>query len=284
MLLARYHHAGRSHIGLVSGDEVRPIGGLPRFRDQALLAIAMGPEKAVHEALGDAVPLADLRLMAPVQNPGKIACVGANYALHAREGGVDLPSHPNIFAKFPSSILDPGRPIVIPHEDATIDYEGELCVVIGRRGRRIPARLAFDYVAGYCVANDVSARTTQLQVSQWVVGKSVDTFCPIGPWLATRSSVPDPSALHLQTTLDGETVQDLPTSAMNFDVPALIEFLSSFVTLEPGDLLLTGTPEGVGATRVPPVYLTPGSRVEVTIDRIGTLSNPVEAETGSHGR
>lgn len=224
------------------------------------------------------VPLADVRLRTPVPHPGKIIAVGLNYRDHAIESRAkEPPKTPIIFAKFTTSISGPGDPIVIPADDPQVDYEAEMAVVIGRRGKAIPAARAFDYVAGYMPLNDISARAWQFADKQWVRGKSCDTFCPTGPYLTTRDDVPNPHVLSIQARVNGAVLQNSNTSKMLFHVPQLIEFISASITLEPGDIIATGTPEGVGAFRTPPIFLKPGDNVEVEIEGLGVLRNPVVA-------
>jgi 2-keto-4-pentenoate hydratase/2-oxohepta-3-ene-1,7-dioic acid hydratase in catechol pathway len=221
---------------------------------------------------------ADIQLLPPVPRPGKIVAIGLNYKDHSIESGASAPPKaPIIFAKFPTSIVGPEDAIVIPVGNPNVDYEAELAVVIGRRGKAIPAVRAFDYVAGYMPLNDVSARVWQFGDKQWVRGKSCDTFCPTGPHLTTHDEVPDPHTLAIRARVNGVTLQDSNTSKMIFHVPELIEFISASITLEPGDIVATGTPEGVGAFRKPPVFLKPGDLVEVEIERLGVLRNPVVA-------
>lgn len=222
------------------------------------------------------VPLANVRLRTPVPHPGKIIAVGLNYRDHAIESRAkEPPKTPMIFAKFPTSISGPDDPIVIPADDPQVDYEAELAVVIGRKGKAIPAAKAFEYVAGYMPLNDVSARAWQFADKQWVRGKSCDTFCPTGPYLTTSEDVPNPHSLSIQARVNGVVLQDSNTSKMIFQIPHLIEFISASITLEPGDIIATGTPEGVGAFRTPPLFLKPGDTVEVEIAGLGVLRNPV---------
>jgi 2-keto-4-pentenoate hydratase/2-oxohepta-3-ene-1,7-dioic acid hydratase in catechol pathway len=229
-------------------------------------------------AAANVLPLSNVRLLPPVPRPGKIVAIGLNYKDHSIESGASAPpKSPIIFAKFSTSIAGPDDSIVIPVSSPNVDYEAELAVVIGRRGKAIPAARAFDYVAGYMPLNDVSARVWQFGDKQWVRGKSCDTFCPIGPHLTTHDEVPDPHALAICARVNGVAVQDSNTSKMIFHVPELIEFISASITLEPGDIIATGTPEGVGAFRKPPVFLKPGDVVEVEIERLGVLRNPVVA-------
>jgi 2-keto-4-pentenoate hydratase/2-oxohepta-3-ene-1,7-dioic acid hydratase in catechol pathway len=210
--------------------------------------------------------------------PGKIVCVGLNYLDHIRESGAEPPAEPLIFAKFPSAVIRSGDPIPIDDElTKRVDWEVELAVVIGRTARRVDAADALDYVRGYTVANDVSARDLQFGDGQWVRGKSLDGFCPLGPEVVTPDEIPDPQALSLRTTVNGEVMQDSSTSKMVFGVAELIAFCSRSFTLEPGDVLLTGTPWGCGEFMDPPRSLRPGDVVEVSIEGIGSLRNPVVA-------
>jgi 2-keto-4-pentenoate hydratase/2-oxohepta-3-ene-1,7-dioic acid hydratase in catechol pathway len=204
--------------------------------------------------------------------------VGLNYRDHSIEAGAkELPKTPIIFAKFPTSISGPGDSIVLPHGDSQVDYEAELAVVIGKKTKAISAVEALQNVAGYMPLNDVSARTWQFADKQWVRGKSCDTFCPTGPYLTTRDEIPDPQSLSISARVNGATLQDSNTSRMIFCVAALIEFISASITLEPGDIIATGTPEGVGVFRTPPIFLKPGDIVEIEIEKLGLLRNPVVA-------
>ena len=223
------------------------------------------------------LPLNSVRLRAPVPRPGKIIAVGLNYRDHAMESGAAQPPKvPILFAKFPNSISGPEDPIVIPG-DPHVDWEAELAVVIGREGKAIPAAKSGQYIAGYMPLNDVSARDWQFGDKQWVRGKSPDTFCPTGPCLTTPEEIPDVHALHICSRVNGAVMQDSSTSKLIFRIPTLIEFISAAITLEPGDIIATGTPEGVGAFRKPPIYLKPGDTVEIEIERLGILRNPVVA-------
>ncbi|HUK30758.1 MAG TPA: fumarylacetoacetate hydrolase family protein [Candidatus Acidoferrum sp.] len=226
---------------------------------------------------GKVLPLSSVRLRAPVPRPGKIIAVGLNYRDHAMESGAAQPPKvPILFAKFPNSISGPEDPIVIPG-DPHVDWEAELAVVIGREGKAIPAAKSGEYIAGYMPLNDVSAREWQFGDKQWVRGKSPDTFCPTGPHLTTPDEIRDVHALHICSRVNGAVMQDSSTSKLIFRVPELIEFISAAITLEPGDIIATGTPEGVGAFRKPPIYLRPGDTVEIEIERLGVLRNPVVA-------
>jgi len=238
------------------------------------LAQALNPQSAPK---GLRVSLDGVRLCPPIPRPGKIICVGRNYAEHARERGSEIPTQPIFFLKSNNTICGPGDPIVIPPTSQQVDYEAEFVVVIGKGGKNIPEDRAYEHVAGYMLMNDVSARDMQSADKQWFRGKSCDTFAPIGPWIVTKDEIPDPHALRISLTLNGQTMQDSNTSNMIFKIPFLISYLSKSMTLEPGDIISTGTPEGVGASRTPPVFLQPGDSVSVTVEKIGTLTNPVAA-------
>ncbi len=213
--------------------------------------------------------------MLPIDRPQKIVCVGLNYSDHAEEQGVELPERPLLFAKWPNTLIGPGDPIVIPAITERVDYEAELGVVIGSRARRVSVENALEAVTGYLCANDVSARDLQFGDGQWTRGKSLDTFCPVGPALVPAADVPDPQALGIRAILNGEVMQDSTTANMVFGVAEIVAFVSQAVTLEPGDLILTGTPAGVGVFRDPPVLLQPGDEITVEIEGVGSLTNPV---------
>jgi 2-keto-4-pentenoate hydratase/2-oxohepta-3-ene-1,7-dioic acid hydratase in catechol pathway len=232
-----------------------------------------------YEVTGQA---ADVRkLLAPIL-PTSILCIGLNYRRHAEEGKSPIPKWPVLFMKTPGAVQNPGDPILLPRKlrSEQVDYECELAVVIGRHARNVPRERALDHVLGYTCANDVSARDWQKEMGggQWCRGKTFDTFCPLGPWLVTADEIPNPNALAIKTTLNGQVMQDWNTSDMIFDVPTLIEFLSGSTTLLPGTVILTGTPHGVGMARTPPVWLKQGDHLSIEIEKIGTLENPVRDE------
>ena len=214
--------------------------------------------------------------MLPIERPGKIVCVGLNYRDHAEEQGAELPSEPLFFAKFPTTLIGPGDPIVIPPLVTQCDYEAELGVVIGSRVKNVSRESAFEAVRGYLCANDVTARDLQYGDKQWTRGKSIDTFCPVGP-LVPRDEVPEPHALAIRAIVSGEVLQDSTTANLVFGVDELIARASEAFTLEPGDLLLTGTPAGVGYFRRPQRLLRPGDEVTIEIEAVGSLTNPVVA-------
>lgn len=230
-----------------------------------------GLRSAIHEP-------ASVKRLAPVPQPRKVICIGLNYRDHCEENNQAIPKSPVIFAKFPTAVTGPGDPIVLPRISEQVDYEAELGVVIGRKGRHIARDRALDYVAGYTVMHDVSARDIQFGDGQWVRGKTFDTFLPMGPALVTPDEVGDPHALAIKCELNGRVLQDSNTRNLIFDVPYLIWFLSQVVTLLPGDCISTGTPAGVGAFRKPPIFMKAGDEVSIEIAKLGRLTNPVVAE------
>jgi 2-keto-4-pentenoate hydratase/2-oxohepta-3-ene-1,7-dioic acid hydratase in catechol pathway len=215
---------------------------------------------------------------APVPRPGKIICVGLNYRDHAAESNMPIPERPVLFSKFATCVVAPGEPVVIPKTSNQVDYEAELGVVIGRRAKNVGASNAYDYVLGYTAFNDVSARDFQFADGQWQRGKSCDTFAPMGPTIVTTDEIPDPQKLSIKLLLNGQTMQDSNTDQLIFGVPQLIEFITESITLEPGDVIATGTPSGVGFARKPPVFLRPGDSMDVVIEVIGGLGSVVAAE------
>jgi len=220
------------------------------------------------------------KLLASVE-PKTILCIGLNYRQHAEETGAEIPEYPVLFIKAASTLNNPGDPIVIPKvAPGQVDYECELAIVIGKAAKNVSRDAALDYVLGYTCANDVSARRWQKEGGgkQWCRGKSFDTFCPLGPYLVTPDDIPNPNDLKIQTLINGQIMQDGTTSDMIFDVQALISFLSEGMTLLPGTVILTGTPQGVGFTRNPPIFLKAGDTVTIRIEGIGELSNPVQEE------
>ncbi len=224
-----------------------------------------------------------VKLLPPVPNPGKVLCIGLNYRDHAIEGGKAIPGEPVLFGKFPNTLIAHGDPIVLPRVAQKVDYEAELVIVIGKRGRHIPNdKTAFEHVGGYTCGHDVSARDWQFrgEEKQWIIGKTFDTFAPTGPVLVTADELTDPHRLQVQLRLNGQTMQNSNTKEFIFGVPHLLWFLSQVLTLEPGDLIFTGTPPGVGIARKPtPVLLKPGDITEVEVEGIGVLRNPVVAES-----
>jgi 2-keto-4-pentenoate hydratase/2-oxohepta-3-ene-1,7-dioic acid hydratase in catechol pathway len=282
------HSGGPSRIGALVDDGVVDLSatGLPADMVEFITMEEDGLHHARNAINGATViPMSDVRILPPVMPPNNVMAVGRNYHDHAEEfsaSGFDaseqqmIPQHPIIFTKARTSIIGPGEPIVTGNDPlSSTDYEGELAVVIGPGGRQISKERAYEHVYGYTIVNDVTARDLQKRHVQFFIGKSVDTFCPMGPALVTRDEVPDIESRHLRTTVDGELRQDSPISALIFDIPTLIATLSEALTLQAGDVIATGTPNGVGIGFDPPRYLTSGNVVSVEIDGIGMLSNPV---------
>ena len=251
-----------------------------------LSAVAAGGSDALDRVLrwADAPPggavhdPAKASLAAPIPRPPKIICIGLNYRDHAEESKMAIPETPTVFSKYSTSVIGPGAPIVLPKASSKPDYEAEFAVVIGRGGRHIPQERWREHVFGYTIVNDVSARDFQMATSQWMIGKTFDTFCPMGPAIVTADEIEDPHNLRVSLSINGETLQDSNTKNLIFGVPNLIAYLSSVFTLEPGDIISTGTPAGVGFARKPPRWLQGGDEVSVTVEKLGTLTNPVVAE------
>jgi acylpyruvate hydrolase len=241
-------------------------------------ALALAEEALQKADPGATLELADVNLAAPVPRPGKIICIGLNYRDHAAESNLPIPDYPTVFSKYANAALGPGASIIIPQVTDQVDYEGELAFVIGKQGRYIPESGAMDYVAGYLAFNDVSARDYQMRTSQWTMGKTFDTFAPMGPALVTADEIPDPHDLDIRVTIGKEVLQSSNTRHLIFSIPRLVNYLSQAMTLDPGDVIATGTPSGVGFARQPPRFLRPGDVVRVEIEGIGSLENPVAAE------
>ncbi|MEN9507005.1 MAG: hypothetical protein RI958_2931 [Actinomycetota bacterium] len=278
MRFATIHHAGRLAFGRLDGDVLIDVSDSFTTPNDA---VTLEPTGGVACATtpGTRIPLVGAEFAPPVPAPQRILCVGVNYAAHRAES--DRPSdsaYPTIFVRFPSSVVGHGRPIERPHVSDRFDWEGELAVVIGRAGRYIDARDALEHVAGYTCFNDGTLRDYQRHSSQFTAGKTFDRSGACGPWMVTADEVGDPSLLHVRTLVNGIEMQSAPTSDLIHDVRALIAYCSEFTRLEPGDLIVTGTPGGVGYARTPPVFLRPGDVVEVEITGVGTLRNEVVDE------
>jgi 2-keto-4-pentenoate hydratase/2-oxohepta-3-ene-1,7-dioic acid hydratase in catechol pathway len=286
MKLATFSHRGPTRIGAVEGEEIVDLAAaapaLPREMRGFLEA---GPDAlaAAHAALagGPRIPLAEVRLAAPIARPPKFLAVGLNYADHVAESGQETPRFPTLFNKQSTCVVGPGDAIHVPRASHVVDYEGELGFVVGRRCRHVPREDAPDVIAGYLIVNDVTVRDWQLRIPTWTMGKSFDTHGPIGPWIVTPDELPDPHRLRLRTWVNGELRQDSNTKELIFDCFALVEHLSTAFTLEPGDVVATGTPSGVGIAMKPPRLLKAGDTVRIEIEGIGALENPVidEPET-----
>jgi 2-keto-4-pentenoate hydratase/2-oxohepta-3-ene-1,7-dioic acid hydratase in catechol pathway len=283
MKLATFTTGNELRLGAVVGDRVIDLavasggvlpGAMIGFLQAGPPAITVA-QQALEDTAETGVPLSDVLLLAPVPVPPKVVAVGQNYMDHVREQGAEPPKWPIFFTKFPTAVIGPGATIRWdPALTQQVDYEVELAVVIGQAARRVSEQDALEYVAGYTVCNDVSARDLQFGDGQWVRGKSLDTFCPLGPWLVTRDEIPDPQALAVRTTLNGQIMQESSTAEMIFGVRELIAFASQAFTLLPGDVIVTGTPPGVGVFRDPPVFLNDGDTITVEVEGIGALSNP----------
>ena len=285
MRLLAFTHRGRRSIGAeLDADQVLDFslaGGLPssmraflELGDSGMTAVKRLLEKPVKGAI---LQRRDLHVLAPLsgEERPKITCIGLNYADHAAESGSKVPDEPMMFAKYYTTICGPGDNIVAPPNHSKLDYEVELVIVVGKRASRVPQSEAYDYVAGYTCGHDVSERAFQRGDGQWVRAKSSDTFAPIGPVIVTKDEIPDPHTLKLGTKVNGEVRQNSSTNQIIFKTPKLIEFISSYVTLDPGDMIFTGTPPGVGFGMNPPQYLKPGDVIEVWVEKIGSLTNAV---------
>lgn len=273
MAWVSYRTDGRTFVGLVDGDEYVPLDGVERIgpgTGSAELRRAV-PDRARR------VPASSVELLPPSWAPSKVFCVGLNYREHVSETKRDLPTYPVLFPKYASSLIAADRPIAVPPESHQVDYEGELAVVIGLAGRRIPEDRAADHVLGYAVANDVTVRDFQYKTHQWLQGKAWDASTPIGPHLVPPDEV-DVGHAAIRTIVDGATVQDSDLSKLIFSIPTLISTISVFTELQPGDIILTGTPGGVGFRRDPQLFLTPGTTVRVEIEGVGRLESRVVAE------
>ncbi len=272
MKIATFTYNGRTRVGAIEGDKIQVLAWQEGMR--ALVRRGTIPGRSYERP----IPLDKVKLEAPL-TPGKIIAIGRNYAEHAAETGSALPDKPLIFAKFPSAVIATGDPVTWRTSiTQQVDWEVELAVVIGRRAKDVKEEDAFNYIYGYCVANDVTARDLQQKIdTQWTRGKSLDTFCPLGPYIVTRDEIADPQNLAVKTTVNGDVMQESNTQSMIFKVPYLIAYASQMFTLEPGDLILTGTPEGVGVGRKPPVFLKDGDVVTCSVEGIGEISNPCKA-------
>lgn len=290
MRLVTFVHQSRTRIGVLSAREGQQgVLDLQRAQPQLptdMMAFLEGGATAL-EAARSAVasapaeawlPEAGVTLLAPVPRPGKILCMGHNYHDHSGLAVGELPEYPTFFSKYANTVIGPGQPIVLPRVSEQVDNEAELACVIGRRARHIPEGQALDCVAGYTIFNDVSARDFGKRSSQWMMGKTFDTFGPMGPVLVTTDEIPDPGNLELSLTVNGQEIQNSNTRHFIFSIPFLIAYLSEVMTLEPGDLLSTGTPARLEAFRDNPIYMKPGDEVRVQIEKIGELRNTFVAE------
>jgi|WetSurMetagenome_2_1015567.scaffolds.fasta_scaffold26257_4 2-keto-4-pentenoate hydratase/2-oxohepta-3-ene-1,7-dioic acid hydratase in catechol pathway len=292
---------GKPSLGLVCDDKVlmlNEIGGREpskwhMFADAADITPLFSASRGIliHQLAGELVergipeawegccePLATCQWLSPIAAPEKIICIGLNYRDHAAETQVQIPTEPVVFSKYANALIGASQAVVLPSNSSQVDYEAELAVVIGKDAKRIPADRALEYVAGYTIVNDVSARDWQFRSGQWLQGKTFDTFAPCGPYLVTSEEIADPNQLGISLTLNGQAMQESNTRNMIFDVPELLSRLSQLMTLKPGDIISTGTPSGVGFVRRPQVFLKPGDLVEISVEGIGTLRHSCIAE------
>ena len=280
MQLVRYTNGGGPQWGVRRDDDIVPLAGL---REDVSYENLTSPgflrlvEDAVEAAEDEAIPASEAKFLAPVPRPGKIVCVGLNYHDHAEEQDEEIPERPLLFGKSDTSVTNPEDPIVHPADVDQVDYEVELGIVMGRTAKNVSAEDASEYVAGYTAVNDVSARDAQFEDEQFFRGKSYDTFAPMGPTLVPEGEL-NPNELDVACRVNGETKQESNTEEFIFDVGEVVEYISGITTLRPGDVISTGTPGGVGIFRNPPELLEPGDSVEIEVEGIGTLTNPVVAE------
>jgi len=295
MKLITYQTKGQPQLGVIRNEQVIELASAHRalvneaealFPADMIELLKQGPAglnqvTAIVDFAGAnpadfVLPLDRVKLLPPIPRPGKIIALGRNYAAHAAEGGSAPPDYPMLFYKPATALLGAGGTIVIPPTSEQVDYEGELAVVIGRTCKQVSPEVALDYVAGYTIANDVSARDIQRRTSQFAAGKMADTFAPLGPALVTRAEIADPGDLQIRTTLNGQLMQNGNTKMMIFDIPFTISYISQISTLEVGDIIMTGTPDGVGFARTPPVFMKDGDVISVEIEGLGTLTNEVK--------
>jgi acylpyruvate hydrolase len=275
MRFASCAHAGRTFAAAIVDDTAVPLAGISELGSQTPSSVLADPPLDRAGAL----PLAEVTLRPVVPRPAKIVCVGLNYLDHVGETGREIPEYPVLFSKFAETLTGPRDPIALPPESSQVDYEGEMAVVIGRPGRRIAVEDALGHVAGYTIANDVTMRDFQYKTHQWLQGKVWEASTPLGPWLVTPDEAGDASTLDISLTLNGTVLQQANTAQLMFDAPTLISRISELVTLMPGDVILTGTPGGVGFRREPQVFLAPGDQVRVEVSGLGAVDNAVVAET-----
>lgn len=284
MKLCTFYHGHKTRIGVVSGDSVIDLAQARPHLPQSMTAFLAGGAHAMAEAREasaagrNALPLSAVTLLAPVPRPGKVLAIGMNYADHIRETNRPVPEHQIWFQKQAGAITGPSMPVAIPAASSMIDFEGELVYVIGRRCRRVPAARAMEVIAGFMIGNDVTVRDWQARSPTMMMGKGFDTHGPTGPWLTTADEIADPHALTIRTWVNGALMQSASTAEMIFKIAAQIEHLSTAFTLEPGDVIFTGTPAGVGVARKPPVFLKAGDVVRVEIEGLGAIENTCAAE------
>lgn len=281
MRFITYKSGGEEGVAIRAGDfyHGRTVAELGRDLKSALHDRQAVLDLARDLSMSPKLSLKEIELLPPIPNPDKIICIGLNYEDHSDESGFEVPTYPTVFARYASSLVADGAPIIRPNVSEMLDYEGELAVVIGKGGRHIAREDALDHVAGYAPFNEASVRDYQIKSPQWTMGKTFDGTGAFGPELVTPEELPDGcKGLQLTTRLNDEVVQNVSTDDMIFDIATLVSLMSEAMTLAPGDVIVTGTPAGVGALRKPPLWLKPGDVCTVSIDRVGTLTNPVEQE------
>lgn len=283
MKLIRYGEQGAERPGVLLKEGILDVRALAfdmeDFNADFFLRHGLDRLKGlIAEKGGHLLSPSGVRLGPPLPRPSKIICVGKNYSEHIKEFGGEIPTRPVLFAKAVSALNGPTDPVVIGPSSKTVDGEAELGVVIGRRARRVPVAEAMDTVFGYTIVNDVTDRDAQREGSQWFRGKGFDTFCPMGPWLVTRDEVADPHNLFIRQSVNGQVLQEGHSGDMLFRIPELIAFISATMTLEPGDVIATGTPSGIGSARTPPILLQPGDLMSCEIEGLGQQRNPVISE------
>ena len=280
MRLLTYTSGNGPRAGLAIGDQIADLapagyGDTLSFLEDGDRAIEAAQRLAADP--GDTINRSDVTLLAPILVPPKFICIGLNYRDHAIESGMEIPELPTVFTKYSNAVTGPGQPIELPAVSDQVDYEAEFAFVIGKKGKNIPAEKWEEYVFGYTIVHDVSARDYQLATSQWTIGKTFDTFGPLGPELVSKDEIADPHNLRISLELNGQMLQDSNTGQLIFNIPYLTEYLSKVMTLVPGDVISTGTPSGVGFARKPPIFMKPGDDVAIKIEGLGELRNPVIA-------
>jgi 2-keto-4-pentenoate hydratase/2-oxohepta-3-ene-1,7-dioic acid hydratase in catechol pathway len=282
MKLVSYRFKGKESYGVVVDDGVVDLGKklgkkAPTLRAALEAKLLPAIKKIAKSAKKTDVPLSKVELLPVIPNPDKIVCIGLNYATHIKETGREMPAYPMLFPRYPNAQVGHNQPIVMPPESTNLDYEGEIAVIIGRKGRRIAEEKSWQHVAGYACYNDGSIRDWQRHTLQWTAGKNFSQTGGFGPWMTTRGEIKDGEELTLETRLNGQVMQHATTEQMIHRIPRLIRYISSFTTLEPGDVIVTGTPGGVGARRTPPVWMKPGDTVEIEVSKVGVLVNTIKA-------
>jgi 2-keto-4-pentenoate hydratase/2-oxohepta-3-ene-1,7-dioic acid hydratase in catechol pathway len=281
MKLLSFTMQGQATYGAVKNDKIVDLGRVLKSKYstlQHLLSEGLADARKVVDTANAEIAIEDVSVLPPISEATKIVCIGLNYAAHAAESGNPIPPKPPVFSRWPDSFVGHDQVMIKPHESERYDWEAELCVVIGKRARRVPASQALSHVAGYTIVNEGSLRDWQHHSGQFIPGKNFYHSGAIGPWIVTTDEISDPSGLGISSKLNGKMMQNSNTSDLIFNVPTLIEYVSTFTQLEPGDMISTGTPEGVGAARKPPIFMKEGDTIEVSVEKIGTLRNTIKQE------